>query len=102
MRDEYIISWQEMEELIRQGAIGDISLRYYDIQGKLINSSLNDRVIGIDLTELKGINRVVGVAGGEEKVQAILGAIHGGLINTLITDIKTAHRLLENEFDLHV
>ncbi len=95
MRDESIISWAEMEELIHQGAIGDISLRYYDINGHLINSHLNERVIGISLDELRSINRVVGVAGGEEKLFAILGAIHGGLINTLITDKYTAQKLLD-------
>jgi len=95
MRDEFIISWPEMEELIHQGAIGDISLRYYDINGQLINSSLNKRVIGITLDDMRKINRVVGVAGGEEKFNAILGAIHGKLINTLITDTNTANRLLE-------
>ena len=49
MRDGYIISWPEMESLIHQGAVGDIVLRYYDMNGLLIHSSLNDRVIGISL-----------------------------------------------------
>jgi len=94
MRDEFIISWPEMEDLIHQGAIGDISLRYYDINGQLIDSNLNKRVIGITLDELRKINRVVGIAGGAEKFNAILGAIHGKLINTLITDTDTAINLL--------
>lgn len=94
MRDEHIISWPEMEALINQGAVGDISLRYYDSNGNLIESNLNERVIGIDLDELRQINRVVGVAGGVGKLQPILGAIRGKLINTLITDINTAEHLL--------
>ncbi len=94
MRDEYIISWLEMEDLIKQGAVGDISLRYYDCKGNLIDSNLNQRVIGVNLDQLRNINRVVGVAGGEGKLQSILGAIRGKLINTLITDINTAELLL--------
>ncbi|MEI7849984.1 MAG: sugar-binding transcriptional regulator [Chloroflexota bacterium] len=95
MRDESIISWREMEGLIEQGAVGDISLRYYDSNGQLIQSELNERVIGISLDDLRNINRIVGVAGGEEKFFAILGAIRGRLINSLVTDTKTAQKLME-------
>lgn len=97
IRDGSIISWSEMEDLSRQGAVGDISLRYYDIQGELIQSPLNDRVIGISLDDLKKIKRVIGVAGGVDKIKAIQGAIHGRLINSLITDSQTAQRLLDDE-----
>jgi DNA-binding transcriptional regulator LsrR (DeoR family) len=41
------------------------------------------------------LNRVVGIAGGAEKFNAILGAIRGRFINTLITDPPTAKKLLE-------
>ncbi len=95
MRDEHIITWPELEALIGQGAVGDIGLRFYTINGTLIESNLNDRVIGISLDNLRNINRVVGIAGGVEKYNAILGAIRGGLINSLVTDVKTAKKLLE-------
>jgi hypothetical protein len=36
-----------------------------------------------------------GVAGGEEKVAAILGALRGGYLNVLITDSVTAQKVLE-------
>ncbi len=49
MRDEHIITWPELEALIGQGAVGDIGLRFYTINGTLIESNLNDRVIGISL-----------------------------------------------------
>jgi DNA-binding transcriptional regulator LsrR (DeoR family) len=41
------------------------------------------------------LDRVVGVAGGEEKVAAILGALRGGYLNVLITDSVTAQAVLE-------
>ena len=95
MRDESIISWQEMEKLIDLGAVGDISLHFYDIQGNLVQTELDERVIGISLEEMRMLSRVVGIAGGSEKFNAILGAIHGRFINTLITDPTTARKLLE-------
>jgi DNA-binding transcriptional regulator LsrR (DeoR family) len=55
---------------------------------------LNDRVIGMDLDQLRAVRRVVGVAGGRRKTNAIRGALAGKLINVLITDLATAESLL--------
>ncbi len=40
------------------------------------------------------IERVVGVAGGEAKAEAILGALRGGYVNVLVTDDATARKVL--------
>jgi dihydroxyacetone kinase-like protein len=37
---------------------------------------------------------VIAIAGGMEKVRAVLGALRGGYINTLITDTETARAVL--------
>ncbi len=95
MRDETIISWKEMDQLIKDGAVGDIGLHFFDVNGNSIQTELNNRVIGISLEDIKKINRVVGMAGGSEKFEAVLGAIRGRYINTLITDKLTAQRLIE-------
>ncbi len=39
--------------------------------------------------------RVIGIAGGDNKVEAILGALRGGFINILITDEETALKIIE-------
>lgn len=95
MRGESIITWPEMDRLIDQGAIGDICLHFYNLHGNQIEAELNDRVIGASLQDIKAITRVVGLAGGSEKTSAILGAIRGKCINTLITDQYTAQRLMD-------
>lgn len=51
------------------------------------------RVIGIDLATLKSAPRVVGIAGGESKVAAILASLAGKWINVLITERRTAEQL---------
>jgi DNA-binding transcriptional regulator LsrR (DeoR family) len=94
MRDNTIITWDEIEVLRNKGAVGEIALHFYDIQGSSIHSDLDDRLIGIDLETLRSLNRVVAIAGGSEKFNAILGAVRGGFINTLITDSHTAKRLV--------
>jgi DNA-binding transcriptional regulator LsrR (DeoR family) len=50
-------------------------------------------VIGMNLEQLRGVNRVVGVAGGRRKVAAIRAALIGRLINVLIADRATARAL---------
>ena len=84
----------ELAELGRLGAVGDICLHFFDKNGRAIHSSLEERVIGITLEQLRGVRRVVGVAGGGRKVDALLGALRGAFIDVLITDRFTAEKLV--------
>lgn len=95
MRNEEIITYEEMAVLRSQGAVGDISLHFFNLDGLEIDSEFHRRVIGVSYEVLRGISRVVGIAGGPDKYEAILGAIQGGLINTLVTDAETAQKLIE-------
>lgn len=88
-------SEREREELRELGAVGDICFRFYDANGKAIRSPLNQRVVGIELDELKKIERVVGIAGGPGKVAAIRAALLSQRVNVLITDLQTARSLME-------
>ena len=58
-----------------KGAVGHIGGHFYDINGKEINTSLNDRMIGIGYDDLKRCKNVVCVAYGEAKVAAVAGAL---------------------------
>lgn len=84
----------ELQDLARRGAVGDICLRFFDRNGSPVQGPLDDRVIGVSLEELKRTPRVIGVAGGERKAEAIRACLSGGLVNVLITDKFTAERLL--------
>jgi DNA-binding transcriptional regulator LsrR (DeoR family) len=86
-------SRQEMAMLHEAGAVGEISYRFYDKNGKPVETPLNDRVIGISLEDLRKTNRVMALAGGESKTQAIAGALKLGVIDVLVTDKFTAARL---------
>ena len=94
MKDSSIMSQAEMDSLLAEGAAGDIVLRFFDVCGKKVASELDERVIGITLEELKNVNRVVGVSGGQGKQNAIRGALLGKFINVLITDNLTAGHLV--------
>jgi DNA-binding transcriptional regulator LsrR (DeoR family) len=76
--------------------VGDICARFFDQLGREVLPATG--VIGVSLDQLRAIPEVIGIAGGMEKVRAVLGALRGGYINTLITDVTTARAVLaENE-----
>ncbi len=88
------VSEEETLAIRRAGAVGDICAHHYDADGHVLDIDINRRVVGITLEELKAIDTVVGVAGGEKKGETILGALRGGFINVLITDETAARRVL--------
>jgi lsr operon transcriptional repressor len=87
----------EARELRQRGVAGDILGQFFDADGNVIDLPIHDRRIGIDLSDLKNIPKVVGVAGGLHKAEAILGALHGGFLDVLVTNELAALRLLELE-----
>ncbi len=89
-------SIEELEELRDKGAVGDVLLRFFDVNGVPVQSPLNQRVISMQLDQLRRVDRSIGVAGGKRKFEAILGAIRGRWVNVLVTDLSTARRLLED------
>jgi DNA-binding transcriptional regulator LsrR (DeoR family) len=88
------IELAQQEQLRALGAVGDVCYRFFDQDGHLIDSPFNDRVLGINPDELKTAPRRIGVAGGPQKFAAIAAALKGGWVNTLVTDLDTAHGLL--------
>ncbi|MAU13861.1 MAG: DNA-binding transcriptional regulator [Anaerolineaceae bacterium] len=89
-----VFSEEELEALQQTGAVGDVCLRFFDITGQPVNLPLDKRVVSIGLDQLKNVKRIVGVAGGKRKLNAIRGALNGQLINVLITDHQTAQALM--------
>jgi DNA-binding transcriptional regulator LsrR (DeoR family) len=65
-----------------------------------VKTPLDDRVIGISLEELAKVDRVIGLAGGKSKTEAIAGALRTGVLSVLITDKFTAERLLEEPIEV--
>lgn len=88
------MSISELTYIERQGAVGDILGQFYNSDGELLDLPLHSKLVGTPLKKLKALKNVIGVAGGEEKIQAIYGALKGAYIDTLVTDENTALALL--------
>jgi deoxyribonucleoside regulator len=83
----------EVDTLIKNGAIADVCSRIIDNNGNICSDKLNNRTIGIDLDEIKNKKYSIAVAGGKDKVNAIKAALKGKLFNVLITDEYVASQL---------
>ena len=76
--------------LKKAGAVGAMGGRFYNVYGETCFNDLDDRIIGLTLDELRKIKHKIGIASGSEKIDAILGALRGKLLDVFITDEKTA------------
>ena len=85
---------EDLDDLRRHGAAGDINSRFIDAEGRELSIPLTERTIGIELTPLRRIPTVIGVASGIDKVQAILASLRGQYMNVLVTDEATAKLVL--------
>jgi DNA-binding transcriptional regulator LsrR (DeoR family) len=91
-----VFSQEELDQLRKAGAVGDICLRFINKDGKPVSTPLENRVIGMSLEQLKRVNRAVGIAGGMRKISAIRGALKGCWISVLVTDQLVAQELVRS------
>ncbi len=84
----------EMLELIKNGAAGEICGWIFDLEGRLLEHPINDRVASVPIPSREK-SCVIGLAQGQRKVTAISAALRGGLVNAFITDERTAEQLLQ-------
>lgn len=85
---------EDTQKLRKAGAVGDIGSRFFDQDGTPIEGSLNDRIIGISLQQLKQIPHVICVVEGTYKAESLEAALRGKYLHTLIVDEQIALALL--------
>ncbi|HEY0793656.1 MAG TPA: sugar-binding domain-containing protein [Chthoniobacterales bacterium] len=89
-----LLSTEAVQTLQARGAVGHVCLRYYDRHGQELKDLPGAAVFGLEAARLKRVPRVVGIAGGKRKHQALLGALRGRWVNVLVTDQFSAEALL--------
>lgn len=85
----------QLQVLKRGHVVGEICSQYFDARGEIVSTELSERTMALGLDALREIPRVIGVAVGRHKAKAILAALRGKYINTLITDEETAAVVLD-------
>lgn len=83
-----------LRELGRAGAVGEICGRYFDDRGRECATGWRDRVISVELAQLRRIPLTLAVVSGTDRTTALEAAIRGRLIKGLVIDEAGAEALL--------
>ncbi len=74
--------------------IGDVLTHFFLRDGSMLDTSAFYTQISYDLEDLKKLNKVICIAGGQKKVDGLIMAAKNNLYNILITDRITARSIL--------
>jgi len=84
----------ERVELTRLGVCADVSGVLLDTHGAPVPADLTERMIGITAAQMKAVPEVIGIVYGTAKVHAVLAAVRGGLVDSLVTHSTLAQALI--------
>lgn len=91
-----MIEPKEIKAISRDGGIGELLGHFFDINGRLLETSLTARTLSVSFRGAEH-DRIVAVAGGPAKVQAIRAVLESRRVCGLITDERTARALLSSK-----
>ena len=83
---------QELKAILAEGAVGEAFGHYFNEEGIIIHSTSS---IGIGFGDLKNIDHIIAVAGGNTKARAIISVVSKGNQDVLITDEGAANKMVE-------
>jgi DNA-binding transcriptional regulator LsrR (DeoR family) len=88
------VTREELFEMMRLGAVGEVTGWAYDAKGRLIKGGTNKRLTSIP-PQAPAETTTIAAALGHAKVPAIRAALSGRLVNGLVTDEATARAVLD-------
>jgi DNA-binding transcriptional regulator LsrR (DeoR family) len=88
------VTREELFEMMRLGAVGEVTGWAYDSGGRLISGGTNKRLTSIP-AQIPARATTIAAAIGQAKVPAIRAALLGRLVNGVITDEATARAILD-------
>ncbi|TKD18334.1 hypothetical protein FBT96_10630 [Rhodobacter capsulatus] len=91
-----MICAEDLAEIVGQGAACEILGRFFDEEGRELPGALAARTLAPAASDFLR-RRVIGLAGGTDKVVALHAALTGRLLQDLVTDSRTAVALLDEE-----
>ncbi len=75
-------------QIVRNGGVGFLLAHFFDRNGEFLDVEANRCVVGIETETIK-TKKIFAIASGQDKAKAILAALRGGLISTLVSDEET-------------
>ncbi len=90
-----ILTPDEIAKYRAEGAVGVICGRLIDSQGNPIVSTVEERMIGVSLVQMRGKDMALLVAAGPGRARPACAAMKGGFVTHLATSTRVAEELLE-------
>lgn len=87
----------ERRRLARLGVCADMGGVFVRADGTPLKTSFNDRMVQISSAQMKAIPEVIGIPYGLTKAPAVLAAVRGGMVNSLVTHSSLARALIESD-----
>lgn len=92
--------WERAEAEVRQaaadaGAVGECSGRLLNADGIPVESGLDEQIIAVTIKQLQRTPKVIAVAQGKSRAEAVLAVAKAGFVTTLIVDIPLAQALTD-------
>jgi len=94
LRNTPAIYEAERKALAADGVVGEVLGQFLDAEGRVVDCDMAERSISLRLHELHG-RPTIGVAGGPDKLTAVLATLRSGLLSGLVTDEATARGMLD-------
>lgn len=94
LREIAEVTEAEIAEAEAQGVVGQICGRFFNDEGQQVDLALTERVLSLDLDDIRSLPTVMVVAAGESKARALRGALIGRLLNVVVIDRSLARALL--------
>jgi deoxyribonucleoside regulator len=92
--DSGYLTAAQVDVLVQRGAVGDIVGRYIDSNGAIVDPELDERTLGISLTQLRRAKLAIAVISGRQKHAIARAVVSNGLCSVFVTDEATALAVL--------
>ena len=89
------LSEDERADAAARGAVGEVTGRVFDAQGRHPDASVDQRLVAITLDQLRAVPLVIGSAYNADRGEAVLAAVRGGFVDMLVIDRSAALSLLD-------
>ncbi len=88
-----MIEPHEFAEVARNGGRGELLGQFFDARGGRVETELSGRLASLSYDDLK-VGKLVAIAGGTAKPEAMRAVLASGLLHGLLTDERTANALV--------
>ncbi|HKS02000.1 MAG TPA: sugar-binding domain-containing protein [Arthrobacter sp.] len=86
---------QVRQDAVEAGAVGECSGRLFNADGVAVESGLDEQIIAVTIKQLQRTPKVIAVAQGEARSEAVLAVAKAGFVTTLIIDSPLAQALTD-------